>query len=120
MSSEWSIWIVTLALVLRITATSAAAQPSCPGGAEGLGTERVLSVDAATTPRVGRKSFPQTLPLAPKEVVITFDDGPWPATTPSILTTLKKECVRASFFLVGRNAIAHQDLARREISEGHT
>ena len=37
-------------------------------------------VDAATTPRVGLKSFPQTLPLHDHEVVLTFDDGPWPAT----------------------------------------
>ena len=35
-------------------------------------------VSAAMTPRVGRKHFPQTLPLAPREVVLTFDDGPWP------------------------------------------
>ena len=34
-----------------------------------------------STPRVGRKHFPATLPLAPKEVVLTFDDGPWPGTT---------------------------------------
>jgi peptidoglycan-N-acetylglucosamine deacetylase len=92
----------------------------CPGQADALGTARVLAVDAATIPRVGRKHFSQTLPLAPKEVVLTFDDGPWPGTTPRILDALKRECVRASFFLLGRNAIAHQDLARREIAEGHT
>jgi hypothetical protein len=46
----------------------------CPGNAPALGTSRVLNVDAATTPRVGRKQFPATLPLAPKEVVLTFDD----------------------------------------------
>ena len=54
---------------------------SCPGNNDALGTARVLAVDAATTPRVGRKHFPQTLPLAPKEVVLTFDDGPFPGTT---------------------------------------
>ena len=45
---------------------------------DALGTSRVLTVDAATTPRVGLKSFPQTLPLDDHEVVLTFDDGPWP------------------------------------------
>ena len=111
---------VTLVLVLMITGTSASAQVPCTAGADALGTERMLFLDAATTPQVGRKSFPQTLPLAPKEVVLTFDDGPRTITTPKILDTLKRECVRATFFLVGQNAIAHQDLARREIAEGHT
>ena len=46
-----------------------------------LGTSRVLRVYPATTPRVGLKSFPQTLPLDDHEVVLTFDDGPWPPTT---------------------------------------
>jgi len=109
-----------LALVVATIETAAQAQVSCGDRLDALGTVRVLSVDASTTPRVGRKSFPETLPLAPKEVVLTFDDGPWPGTTPRILDTLKNECVRATFFLLGRNAIAHEDLARRETAEGHT
>jgi len=92
----------------------------CPGNADALGTARVLAVDAATTPRVGRKHFRETLALAPKEVVLTFDDGPESGTTARVLDALKRECVRASFFLLGRNALAHPDLARRELAEGHT
>ncbi len=61
----------------------------CPGNPDALGTERVLAVDAASTPRVGRKEFPVTLPLGKKELVLTFDDGPWPTTTPKILDALK-------------------------------
>jgi peptidoglycan/xylan/chitin deacetylase (PgdA/CDA1 family) len=85
-----------------------------------LGTSRVLSVDAKTTPRVGLKSFPDTLPLADHEVVLTFDDGPWPVTTPRVLTALAAECVHATFFLIGRNASAHPELVRRIAAEGHT
>ena len=107
-------------LMLALTATAAAAQTPCTGHADALGTARVLAVDAAKMPRVGRKHFPQTLPLAPKEVVLTFDDGPETGTTARVLDALKHECVRASFFLLGRNALAHQDLARRELAEGHT
>jgi Polysaccharide deacetylase len=81
---------------------------------------RVLAVDAASAPRVGRKHFRDTLALAPKEVVLTFDDGPESGTTASVLDTLKRECVPASFFLLGRNALAHPELARRELAEGHT
>jgi peptidoglycan/xylan/chitin deacetylase (PgdA/CDA1 family) len=104
---------------LSAIATSAGAAP-CPGNPNALGTERVLAVDAATTPRVGRKQFPTTLPLADKELVLTFDDGPWPTTTPKVLDALKAECVRATFFLIGRNTQAHPALARREHAEGHS
>jgi peptidoglycan/xylan/chitin deacetylase (PgdA/CDA1 family) len=108
-----------LTLMAAATAADAAPEP-CPGNADALGTARTLVVDAATTARVGRKHFPQTLPLAPKEVVLTFDDGPWPGPTGRVLDALKRECVKASFFLLGRNALAHPALARRELAEGHT
>jgi peptidoglycan/xylan/chitin deacetylase (PgdA/CDA1 family) len=102
-------------------AVPASAQPApCPGNPDALTTSRVIAVDASTTPRVGRKHFPATLPLADKEVVLTFDDGPWPGTTAAVLDALKRECVRASFFLLGENALAHPDLAKRELAEGHT
>src|SRR5499426_2554329 len=93
---------------------------SCPGNPQALGTERVMQVNAKVTPRVGRKQFPSTLPLGAKELVLTFDDGPWPGTTSKVLDALKSECVRATFFLLGRNAAAHPQLARRALSEGHT
>lgn len=114
--------IVRLALLALVTALLpvAAAAQGCPGHPDALGTARVLAVDAATTPRVGRKQFPSTLPLGPKELVLTFDDGPWPGTTPAVLDALKAECVKATFFLLGRNAQAHPALVRREAAEGHT
>lgn len=105
-------WFVALPL--------AAAAVPCPGNPGALGTARALAVNATTTPRVGRKQFPATLPLAPKELVLTFDDGPWPSTTPRVLKALKAECVRATFFLLGRNVAAHPALVRREAAEGHT
>jgi len=60
------------------------------------------------------------LALGPKEVVLTFDDGPLPGPTNAILDALKAECVRATFFLIGRNAEANPHLVKREIAEGHT
>src|SRR5262249_38444676 len=71
-------------------------------------------------PRVGRKQFPQTLPLAAKEVVLTFDDGPEPGSTGRVLEALAREYARAMFFLLGRSALAHPELARRALAEGHT
>ena len=87
---------------------------------DALGTSRVLAVDAATYPRVGLKSFPQTLPLEDHEVVLTFDDGPWPATDRKVLAVLAQECVRATFFLIGKPASEHPELVRRIAAEGHT
>jgi peptidoglycan/xylan/chitin deacetylase (PgdA/CDA1 family) len=107
-------------VVAAAAAQAAAAQAACPGNADALSTERVVVVDPATYPRVGRKHFPQTLPLKPKEVVLTFDDGPEPASTSRVLDALKRECVRATFFVLGRSAAAHPALVRRALQEGHT
>src|SRR5262245_61654624 len=111
--------IFALAIAALVAPSWVVAAP-CPGNPQALGTERVIEIDAKTTPRVGRKHFPSTLPLGAKELVLTFDDGPWPGTTSKVLDALKTECVRATFFLLGRNAAAHPQLARRALAEGHT
>ena len=111
--------IIAIALTAAIVPLAALAEP-CPGNPNAIGTERTLEVDASATPRVGRKSFPDTLPLQNKELVLTFDDGPWPGTTPKVLDALKHECVRATFFLLGRNVEASPEIARREMAEGHS
>ena len=111
--------ILPIAAIAAAVPLAAAAAP-CPGNPDALGTERVLTVDAASTPRVGRKQFTASLPLQRKELVLTFDDGPWPGTTPKILDALKQECVRATFFVLGRNVAGHPELARREMAEGHS
>jgi peptidoglycan/xylan/chitin deacetylase (PgdA/CDA1 family) len=107
------------AVATLMSSVAPAAAAECPRK-DALGTSRVLAVDTATYPRVGLKSFPQTLPLADREVVLTFDDGPWPATDKKILAALAQECVRATFFLIGRSASAHPELVRRMAAEGHT
>src|SRR5665213_4215033 len=84
-------------LVAWMAWTTAAQAADCPRK-DALGTSRILAIDAATTPRVGLKSFPQTLPLEDHEVVLTFDDGPSPPTTQRVLAALAHECVRATFF----------------------
>ena len=111
--------IALRAAVIALIACTATAQADCPH-AGALGTSRILAVDAAHTPRVGLKNFPQTLPLDDHEVVLTFDDGPWPPTTPRVLAALAHECVRATFFLIGKPASEHPELVRRIAAEGHT
>lgn len=87
---------------------------------DALGTARTMRVSTAGGPRFGAKQYPATLPLADKEVVLTFDDGPAAGTTARVLDTLAQECVKATFFLIGRNARGLPHLAARAANEGHT
>ncbi|EIG63145.1 polysaccharide deacetylase family protein [Bradyrhizobium sp. WSM1253] len=107
------------AALAALAGTASTEAAECPRK-DALGTSRILSVDAKTTPRVGLKSFPQTLPLADHEVVLTFDDGPHPPTTSKVLAALAQECVRATFFLIGLHASEHPDMVKRIAREGHS
>jgi peptidoglycan-N-acetylglucosamine deacetylase len=96
----------------------AAPEPACPKNA--LGTERTLTLGTKGGLAIGLKTYPQTLDLADHEVVLTFDDGPSPTLTPHVLDALAKQCVHATFFLIGRNAAAYPALVRRELAAGET
>jgi peptidoglycan/xylan/chitin deacetylase (PgdA/CDA1 family) len=111
---------VALAIVLFAAALAASSMPAVACDETALGTSRVLPVGTQGGLEIGLKSYPRTLPLADHEVVLTFDDGPLPATTGRLLDTLKSQCVRATFFMVGRMAAAAPALARRVAEEGHT
>lgn len=54
-----------------------------------------------------------------KVVYLTFDDGPSKTVTPLILDILKKENIKATFFVLGARAKNNQDLIKREYNEGH-
>ena len=101
-------------------AAGVAEAAQCPHNPDGLGTSRVLVVDPTEHMRLGTMQYSQTLPLADREVVLTFDDGPLPPYTNRILEILAAECVRATYFLVGRMARNFPDLVRRIYYEGHT
>ncbi|WP_155253425.1 polysaccharide deacetylase family protein [Bradyrhizobium japonicum] len=107
------------AVIAAIIGIASADAAECPRK-DALGTSRILRVDAKTYPRVGLKSFPETLPLADHEVVLTFDDGPFPPTTSKVLAALANECVRATFFLIGQHAAEYPDMVKRIAREGHT
>lgn len=91
----------------------------CPGNPNALGTSRTISVDPAALPRIGSMQYKTTLPLDDHEVVITFDDGPLPPYTNHVLDTLASECVKVTYFLVGRQAAAYPDTVRRILAAGH-
>src|SRR6516225_2310163 len=103
-----------MALMVGIGAAAAECGP------DRLGTSRVAQVGTEGGLDVGLKTYPQTIPLADHEVILTFDDGPAAKTTPEILNALADQCVRATFFDIGRNAEELPEIARREALEGHT
>lgn len=109
---------IAAALAALFAGVSAAQAADC--GPDKLGTSRVIEVGVQGGLEVGLKTYPQTIPLADHEVILTFDDGPAARTTPQILSALAKECVRATFFEIGRNAEGLPAIARREVLEGHT
>ncbi len=109
--------IYQMILVLSVATVVPAAAQDC-ANPEALGTSRTVAIGDA--PQLGLKSYPQTLALDDHEVVLTFDDGPAPATTPKALDALKAQCVQATFFLIGRNAATAPALVRREIAEHHS
>ncbi len=103
--------------------SAALALPACAADCprkDALGTSRTIAVEAATTPRVGLGSFPQTLALQEREIVLTFDDGPSPALDEEILAALAEQCVRATFFLIGKRAAEYPEMVRRMAAAGHT
>jgi len=105
---------VTAAALLLGSALSATA--AC--GDDALGTARVLTLPREAAAYGRMQHAP--LPLQPDEVVITFDDGPRPESTPLVLKALQAECVRATFFMVGEPMRAHAALAREVKAQGHS
>jgi peptidoglycan/xylan/chitin deacetylase (PgdA/CDA1 family) len=103
-----------LAFVSPVTAAP------CPGNPNALGTSRTITVDPATMPRIGTVQYRNSLPLNDHEVVITFDDGPLEPYSNRILDALAAECVKVTYFLVGRMATANPELVRRIYNAGHT
>jgi peptidoglycan/xylan/chitin deacetylase (PgdA/CDA1 family) len=83
-----------------------------------LGTFRSARVGGGLA--IGMKTYPRTLALADHELVLTFDDGPSAGTTQDILDALAAQCVKATFFLIGKMAEGYPALVRREIAEGHS
>lgn len=111
--------VFTILAVLVMALPGQALAESCQDNPHALGTSRVLTLDTSKGLEVGQQ-YGHDLPLANKEVVLTFDDGPLPLFSEKVRRTLKAECVRATFFLVGRNAASHPDFVRQLAADGHT
>jgi peptidoglycan/xylan/chitin deacetylase (PgdA/CDA1 family) len=102
-----------------ITAHTASAA-DCPGHPDAIGTSRTLVADPREHPRIGTMQYPETLPLEDHEVVLTFDDGPLPHNSNQILDILASECVKATFFEIGRMAQVYPEGVRKLRDAGHS
>ena len=114
---QWA--AICLGLLTCITATSAEAA-DCPGHPDAIGTSRTLVVDPREHPRIGAMQYAETLPLRDHEVVLTFDDGPLPRNSNQILDILASNCVKATFFEIGRMAQAYPEGVRKLVAAGHS
>lgn len=97
----------------------AAAKPAC-ANPDALGIGRIVEIDTTGGPGFGFEHFKQLDFLRDKEVVLTFDDGPWPANTPAVLKALADQCTTGIFFPIGKHATYHPEILKRVAAAGHT
>jgi peptidoglycan/xylan/chitin deacetylase (PgdA/CDA1 family) len=108
---------------------TAAPAPATPGAAApaaacdkpgGMGITRTVEIDTTGGPGFGFEHFKQYDFLRDKEVVLTFDDGPWPENTPAVLKALADNCLKATFFEIGEHAMWHPEITKQVIGAGNT
>jgi peptidoglycan/xylan/chitin deacetylase (PgdA/CDA1 family) len=92
----------------------------CSGNANALGVSRIVEIDTTGGPGFGSEQFKTYDFLQPGEVVLTFDDGPWPGNTPAVLKALHDQCTKAVFFPIGEHTLWHPELLRDVAAAGHT
>jgi peptidoglycan/xylan/chitin deacetylase (PgdA/CDA1 family) len=85
-----------------------------------IGLSRIVQIDTTGGPAFGTQHFKQYDFLRDKEVVLTFDDGPWPDNTPMVLKALQDNCTKATFFEIGEHATWRPDLSKELEAAGMT
>jgi peptidoglycan/xylan/chitin deacetylase (PgdA/CDA1 family) len=93
---------------------------ACNNSPDALGVSRVVQIDTAGGPGFGFEHFKQLDFLKDKEVVLTFDDGPWPGNTPAVLKALADECTTGIFFSIGKHATYYPEILKQVAAAGHT
>jgi peptidoglycan/xylan/chitin deacetylase (PgdA/CDA1 family) len=85
-----------------------------------LGVSRVVQIDTTGGPGFGFQNFKVYDFLKDHEVVLTFDDGPWPGNTERVLKALADECAKAMFFPIGKHAGWHPEILKKDLAAGMT
>src|SRR6516225_7380185 len=105
-----------------LPAAAAASQPArapC-NNPNALGVARTVEIDTTGGPGFGFEHFKELDFLKEKEVVLTFDDGPWPVNTPAVLKALAEECTTGIFFPIGKHATYYPEILKQVMAAGHT
>src|SRR6266496_1908356 len=102
------------------TPTPTIATAGCANNPNALGLARIVEVDTTGGPGFGFEHFKDLDFLRPKEIVLTFDDGPWPHNTPAVLAALAANCTKATFFPIGKHTMWHPEILRPVAEAGHT
>jgi len=100
-------------------AAPAPTRPPC-NNPNALGIGRTVEIDTTGGPGFGFEHFKELDFLRDKEVVLTFDDGPWPVNTPAVLKTLAEECTTGIFFPIGKHATYYPEILRQVMAAGHS
>jgi peptidoglycan-N-acetylglucosamine deacetylase len=101
-------------------AIAPAAAPRACDPARVLGVSRVVEIDTTGGPRFGHQQYKERDLLAEGEVVLTFDDGPLRVHTQAVVDALEAQCTKATFFMVGSQALADPEMVRQIHRKGHT
>ena len=111
----------TAATVAAAPAVDTAAKPAATcANPNALGVSRVVQIDTTGGPGFGFEHFKAYDFLADHEIVLTFDDGPWPGNTPAVLQALADQCTKALFFPIGKHAGYHPEILKKVLAAGHT
>jgi len=102
-------------------APPAAAKPAIAcANPNAMGVTRVVEIDTAGGPGFGSQHFKTYDFLRDHEVVLTFDDGPWLNNTQAVLKALADQCLRATFFPIGKHATYYPEILKQVLAAGHT
>ena len=95
------------------------AMPTSCSNPNALGVSRVVEIDTTGGPGFGFEHFKAHDFLREGEVVLTFDDGPWPKNTPAVLAALAAHCTKAIFFPIGLHATYEPSILKQVAAGGH-
>ncbi len=110
-------WAVGFAAIAASTGAAFAQGCANPNA---IGVARTVEIDTTGGPGFGAEHFNQHDFLKNGEVVLTFDDGPWPHTTAAVLAALDQHCTKAIFFAIGQHATWHPEILKEVAARGHT
>ncbi|MGY4288420.1 peptidoglycan/xylan/chitin deacetylase (PgdA/CDA1 family) [Bradyrhizobium sp. LM2.7] len=85
-----------------------------------LGVARTVEIDTTGGPGFGFEHFKELDFLRDHEVVLTFDDGPWPRNTPAVLKALAEQCTTGIFFPIGKHSTYEPEILKQVYAAGHT